>query len=276
MKRPMRNGWANVVGVIIVGIMSVGAAAPKGSAEEILARFEAKTYTDRAGKTLPYRLFTPKVEAGKKYPVVLFLHGAGGRGKDNKGQILDGKGNCASKWALAEYQAKFPCYIVAPQVPEGKQWVAVPWGDLKHTIPAEPTDELRMAKEVLDGMVDKDPAVDGARVYVTGLSMGGFGAWDIVARHPDFFAAAVPVCGGADEATAAKLKHVPIWIFHGEKDGVVKTARSRNMSAALGKAGNDVTYTEFPGVGHDSWTPAYRNEELQGWMFSKKLGSKGH
>lgn len=266
----------SIAGVIIVGMISIAAAPRKHSAEEILAKFEARTYTDPDGKTLPYRLFTPKIEAGKKYPVVLFLHGAGGRGTDNTGQILDGKGNCASKWALDEYQAKYPCFIVAPQVPEGKQWVAVPWGDPKHTIPAAPTDELRMAKEAVDVMVVKNTAVDGARVYVTGLSMGGFGTWDLLARHPEFFAAAAPVCGGADEATAGKLKSVPVWCFHGETDTVVKTARSRNMVEALKKAGGDVKYTEYPGVGHDSWTPAYREPELQQWLFSRKLMTKGH
>jgi predicted peptidase len=112
--------------------------------------------------------------------------------------------------------------------------------------------------------------IDPMRVYITGLSMGGFGAFDLLARRPDLFAASAPVCGGADEKTADKIKHIPIWAFHGAKDTAVKPARSRNMIGALEKAGGKPKYTEYPDVGHNSWDNAYRDPEFSKWFFAQK------
>jgi predicted peptidase len=103
-----------------------------------------------------------------------------------------------------------------------------------------------------------------------GVSMGGFGAWDVVTRHPDKFAAAAPICGGADENKAPLIARLPVWTFHGDKDGVVKTKRSRNMIEALKKAGSTAKYTEYPGVGHDSWNKAFAEPELLPWLFAQK------
>src|SRR5262249_52824913 len=111
---------------------------------------------------------------------------------------------------------------------------------------------------------------DQKRIYVTGLSMGGYGTWDVIGRRPDLFAAAVPVCGGGDETQAATIARVPIWAFHGARDGVVKPARSWNMVAALKKAGGHPGYTEYPDVGHDSWVPTYRDPVLFQWLFAQK------
>ena len=117
----------------------------------------------------------------------------------------------------------------------------------------------------------KELPVDPKRVYITGLSMGGYGTWDLVARRPDLFAAAAPVCGGADEAHGRRGSRTsPIWAFHGAKDTAVKPARSRNMIAALEKAGGKPKYTEYPDVGHNSWDPAYKDPELFKWLFAQK------
>ena len=116
----------------------------------------------------------------------------------------------------------------------------------------------------------KDLPIDAKRVYVTGLSMGGYGTWDLLARKPELFAAGVPVCGGADEATAEAVKGVPVWAFHGAKDGVVKPARSKNMVAALEKAGAKPKFTEYPTVGHDAWNPAYKDPAMFAWLFAQK------
>ena len=219
------------------------------------------------GKTLPYRLLKPtQVEAGRKYPLVIFLHGAGERGSDNEKQLVHGVPQ------FVQGRDKYPCFLIAPQCPDGGRWVEVDWSADSHIQPKE----LGAVGRLTLGLIEKsiqDLPVDPKRVYLTGLSMGGYGAWDLAARRPDLFAAVVPVCGGADEETAAKLKDLPIWAFHGAKDTVVKPARSRNMIAALEKAGGKPKYIEYPDVGHNSWDPAYRDPEFFKWLFAQSVGS---
>jgi predicted peptidase len=128
---------------------------------------------------------------------------------------------------------------------------------------------MRLLLELIPAL-RKEYGIDPKRIYVTGLSMGGFGTWDLIARKPDWFAAAAPVCGGADEATAATISKIPVWAFHGDQDGAVKPSRSRNMVEALKKAGGEPKYTEYKGVGHDSWNPAYKDPELMKWLFRQK------
>jgi predicted peptidase len=256
--------------VIALAAVALSARAADPNAD-ILARYEPRTYTDAAGKTLLYRLAKPAdFDKTKSYPLVLFLHGAGGRGADNIGQIRDASPNTAAKFALPKHQEKFPCFIVAPQCPPDRKWVDVDWAAASHTMPAKPTDELRMVVEVLEQLRKEFP-VDGRRIYVTGLSMGGYGTWDVIARHPNYFAAAAPICGGGDEATAGRIAAIPIWCFHGGKDGVVKPQRSRNMIEAIKKAGGEPKYTEYPNEGHGSWTPAYNEAEFLPWLFAQKL-----
>ena len=227
---------------------------------------EKHVFEDARGRKLPYRLLKPlTVEKDRRYPLVVFLHGAGERGTDNEKQLVHG----VPQFAAEETRRKYPCFLIAPQCPEGMRWVEVDWGADSHRLPAEPSEPGRLTLELIDRAM-KDLPVDPDRVYVTGLSMGGYGAWDLVARRPDLFAAAAPVCGGADEATAAKVKHVPAWVFHGAKDAAVKPARSRNMVAALEKAGGKPRYTEYPDVGHNSWDNAYRDPEFYKWLFAQK------
>ncbi len=232
------------------------------------ALYEKANFTTD-GKTLNYRVLKPaKIEEGKKYPLVLFLHGAGERGADNEKPLVHG----SSLFTLPMNRAKFPAYVVFPQCPENKMWVDVPWGDKKpHTMPKTPSEPLKLTKQMLDGFM-KDNAVDPSRIYVMGLSMGGFGAWDFIARYPGFVAAAAPVCGGADDSTASTIKHIPIWTFHGADDNVVHTIRSQSIVAALRKIDGRIRYTEYPKVGHNSWTPAFAEPELLPWMFAQKRG----
>jgi predicted peptidase len=127
--------------------------------------------------------------------------------------------------------------------------------------------------KLLLGLIDsleKTLPIDKSRIYVTGLSMGGYGTWDLISRRPERFAAAVPVCGGGDEGQAANAAKVPVWAFHGGKDGVVIPERSRNMVEALKTAGATPKYTEYPEVGHDSWNKAYADPEMMKWLFSQK------
>ena len=138
-----------------------------------------------------------------------------------------------------------------------------------HVQPKEPSEPMRLVLELIDA-VRKDYPVDPKRIYITGLSMGGFGTWDVLARRPDLFAAAVPICGGADETTAPTMATIPIWAFHGAKDPAVKVSRTRNMIEALKKAGGEPKYTEYPDVGHNSWVPAFKDPEMMKWLFAQK------
>jgi predicted peptidase len=222
------------------------------------------------GSKLPYLLLKPSnYDAQKKYPLVMFYHGAGERGDDNKSQWRNG----VEVFAKPENQAKYPCFVIAPQCPKNRQWVNVPWDAGSEVQPAEPSEQLKMSLEILKA-VEKEFSIDTNRIYVTGLSMGGFATWDVITRYPDLFAAAVPVCGGGDEKQAAKIKDLPIWAFHGGADTTVKTVRSRNMIAAIKEAGGKPRYTEYPGVGHSSWVSAYAEPELLPWLFKHTRATK--
>jgi predicted peptidase len=222
-----------------------------------------KRVFEKDGQKLPYRLLKPaKVEDGTRYPLVIFLHGAGERGTDNEKQLVHGVPQFVAN------REKYPCFLIAPQCPDGKKWVEVDWSADAHTLPKDPGEVGQLTLALIEQSL-KDLPVDPKRVYLTGLSMGGYGTWDILARRPELFAAAAPVCGGADEATATKIKDIPVWVFHGAKDGAVKVARSRNMVAALEKAGGKPKYTEYPDVGHNSWDPAYKDPEFYEWLFAQ-------
>ena len=218
------------------------------------------------GRRLPYRLLRPlKVEPGKKYPLVVFLHGAGERGTDNEKQLIHG----VPQFATLENRKKYPCFLIAPQCPEEKKWVEVDWSADSHTQPKEPGEVGKLTLTLIEEEIKELP-VDPTRVYITGLSMGGYGTWDLVARRPDLFAAAAAICGGADETTAPKIKDIPIWAFHGAKDTAVKPDRSRHMIAALKKAGGKPKYTEYADVGHNSWDNAYRDPQFFQWLFAQR------
>ncbi len=214
--------------------------------------------------SLPYRLLVPaKIEEGKKYPLVIFLHGAGERGTDNEKQLVHGIPD------FVKNREKYPAFVIAPQCPANKKWAEVDWSAKTHTLPKEPSDPAKLLLALLETFIKEKP-VDSKRIYLTGLSMGGYGTWDLIARKPEFFAAAAPVCGGGDEATAEKIKNVPLWVFHGDKDTVVIPERSRNMVEAIKKAGGKPKYTEYKGVGHDSWVKAYSDPEFFAWLFAQK------
>ena len=228
--------------------------------------FEAKTFTGAAGKPLPYRLMKPlTVEANKKYPLVIFLHGVGENGSDNRSQLKNG----VMEFAKPAIREKFQFFMACPQCPQGVKWVDTNWGLPKHTQHKEPTWPLLTMMELKESL-EKELPGDTSRVYICGVSLGGFGTWDAITRWPEKFSAAVPVCGGADEAKAPMVVKLPIWTFHGDKDGVVLTIRSRNMVKAIKDAGGDAKYTEYPGVGHDSWNKAFIEPGLMDWIFAQK------
>jgi predicted peptidase len=239
--------------------------APRPVIEGRAMKYTGGEYNDEEFKYSLIRPLNP--EPGKKYPLVVFLHGAGERGDDDKAQL-----KFLPEWmAKPENWEKYPCYLLAPQCRRGKKWVEVDWGDkLSVQSPRDPGDQMKVAMKMLDSTIKMNP-IDTNRIYLTGLSMGGYGSWDWAMREPDRFAAVVPICGGGDESKADKLVNVPIWAYHGDADDAVPVERSRRMIEAIKKAGGNPKYTELPGVGHNSWTPAYTDPNGPvPWMFSQR------
>jgi predicted esterase len=235
------------------------------------ADFDARTFRDAGGHALPYRLFVPRgLSPSRKVPLVLFLHGSGGRGDDNLHQLTDQAAPLV--FVQPDNQARWPVFMVAPQCPAGEQWVAMPWGapSGKGHRPAEPTWPMAAALALVDQLATEFPAIDATQLYVTGMSMGGYGTFDAAARAPHRWRAAVPICGGYDETQVAPLVGVPLWAFHAEDDPVVPVARTRDVIAALRRLGGHPRYTEYPASarhGHLSWIPAYADPALLPWMF---------
>jgi predicted peptidase len=197
---------------------------------------------------LNYRVLEP-ADQSTPQPLLLFLHGSGSRGDDNVAQLR----GLPSQLIESEWRQRCPGFVLAPQCPPGSDWQR----------------ELPALISLLD-VWRNDPRVDRRRVYVTGLSMGGFGTWHLIAAKPDWLAAAVPICGGGDPDTAAKLLPVPIWAVHGHEDKVVPPDQSRQMIDALRAAGGDPKYTQLPDVGHNCWTQAYRDPDgVLHWMHSQ-------
>lgn len=234
----------------------------QGQSENV---FEKHFFCNIPGDTLYYRLMRPMDnDTVKKYPIVLFLHGAGERGKDNNSQLVNGALNFASTLN----RKIFPCYMIVPQCAAGYRWVETDWNLPSHIQPEKPSVYLERTMRLLDSLTKK-LNVDTNRIYITGLSMGGFGTWDAISRCPWKFAGAVPVCGGGDTTKASLIKDIPIWAFHGDSDKVVMTSRSRDMIAVIKKSGGNPNYTEYPNIGHNAWSKAYAGMEMYQWLFSQ-------
>lgn len=237
-------------------------------ADEIDHYTAAEWKSPREGSFL-YRHRAPaKVEPGTLYPLLVFLHGAGGRGSDNKGQLNDARGvQALEKNGVSSVHQS---YIIAGQVPRGQKWVSVDWKTSHHRMPPV-SDSMRMLFESLDAFIaNPNTQIDPDRIYIMGLSMGGYGTWDAIQRRPEFFAAAVPICGGGDDTRAKSIAPLPIWAWHGDQDGAIPVSRSRDMIAALKKAGGTPKYTEVKGQGHGVWTNCWNSADLWTWLFAQK------
>ncbi len=235
--------------------------------------FDASVFRSSSGDRLPYRLLKPSANsssdsAGPNYPLVVFLHGAGERGDDNQVQLLHG----VREFATDAVRQRYPAFVVAPQCPQDQQWVDTPWSAPSHRMAAEPTPAMSWTFELIEHLAERFP-IDGNRIYLTGMSMGGFGVWEALARRPARFAAGVIVCGGADLATASTIAHVPVWVFHGERDTDVLPQRSREMVHALQLAGGTPRYTEYVDVGHHSWLQTFRDPNMVAWLFAQRLNA---
>ena len=229
--------------------------------------FEAHHHIE-GNDTLPYRLYrSQKADTmTEALPLVIFLHGAGERGNDNYMQLK----HCIKYFLDDTVTSRYPFLLMVPQCPDRKRWVNTDWSLPEHTMDSVPTSELRGVIAVLDSLIDCG-AVDSTRVYICGISMGGFGTWDALQRWPEKFAAAIAICGGGDPACAEAMKDIPVYIFHGLQDGVVMPSRSIQMYDALQKAGNKETVlVTYPELGHGCWDEAFSTPGLFGWLFGKK------
>jgi len=231
------------------------------------------------GTTYKYQVFVPETwTAHQKWPVILFLHGAGERGNDGIQQSDVGIGT-----EIRVDRGRIPAIVVMPQCRKNMWWTQPPMDDL--------------AMATLDA-ASKEFHGDPERTYLTGISMGGYGSWHLAEKYPRKFAAMIVICGGirptaatlkahpdlakwspADDpksysAAAAKIGKTPVWIFHGADDDIVPITESRQMYAAMKEVGAEAHYTEYPNIKHVSWDKAYDDEKLFPWLFSKSLGPK--
>lgn len=225
------------------------------------------TYTNE-DTTLPYRLILPKdYDESKEYSLLFFFHGAGERGNDNEKQFF----HCVQY--LADNMPE--TIIVAPQCPEGEQWVDTPWANGAYSIEAVPeSDQMKAVMELLE-QLKTEYSVDTDRIYASGISMGGFGTWDVMMRHNDVFAAAIAVCGGGDISQAENLVDVPLFVFHGDADTAVPVSGSRDTVQAIKDAGGTkVEYVEYKGAGHGIWNDAFATEGLLEKLLNCKLSDR--
>jgi predicted peptidase len=271
----MNTKPSNTVAYFFIAVIFISCIVksppPRFSQDKSL--FEKETFMSSSGEVLPYRILKPlDFDKSKKYPIVLFLHGAGERGSDNEAQLTHG----VSTFLTEKYRTEYPCIVIAPQCPKEGYWASAKFTRDKYPIDFdfnysyEITPALDAAIELLDSYIE-DEFTDTSRVYITGLSMGGMGTFEAVGRFPELFAAAVPICGGGDTGSYnSETAQVPFWIFHGDADGVVPVENSRKMYARLMELEADVKYQEYADINHNSWENAYNEVNLVPWMFSKK------
>lgn len=225
----------------VLAVIATAIALPATSASR------AKKMMSSVTSSLNYLTFLPKSykAKGAGVPLILFLHGSGERGKDLE------KVKAWGPPAIAERDPDFPFMVISPQLPDGEAWHAL----------------------ALKGLLDQVLAkynVDRRRVYLTGLSLGGYGAWDLASRYPDYFAAVAPICGGGIARSVGSMRAVPTWVFHGKMDDAVPEEESARMVAALQAAGGDVRYTVLPEGGHiDAWVHAYDKAGLFDWFMQQ-------
>lgn len=229
---------------------------------------EYRTFVSAEGDSLDYRMISPEnMKTKGKYPLVLFLHGAGERGNDNERQMVHG----SQMFLNPVNREKYPAFVLFPQCPQSGYWAYESRPASFTDMPAEVeiSRVFKTLKQLLDSYI-ANPNVDASRVYIMGLSMGAMGTFDMVIRFPEVFAAAVPICGTVNPDRLAAAKDVKFRIFHGDADDVVPVECSRKAYKALKAAGADVEYIEFPGCNHGSWNPAFSTPDFMKWLFKQK------
>ena len=213
-----------------------------------LTKDSAKVKSDQGGATtLGFWTYLPKASPpATGWPLLVFLHGSGERGTDL--ELVKKHGPPKLAGTRPELES---FYMLAPQCPLGRWW------------------DTASVKDLIDQTVASQ-SVDSKRIYITGISMGGFATWTLLREHPGIIAAAVPICGAGDPASVSRFKSVPIWAFHGDKDEAVPVQRSIEMVEALKKVNGNIKFTLYPDTGHDSWTRTFDNPDLYRWLLEQK------
>lgn len=260
----------SLLALVCMGILGLSAHTLTG---QDLALFQKKEIIEGTD-TLRYRILYPEnYNANQKYPLVLFLHGAGERGNDNEAQLKHG----SKLFLQAENRRNFPAIVIFPQCPKNSYWSSLnvkrkegKQSKFEFPYDKQATASMNLSIKLVQDLLDKG-LLDEKRIYISGLSMGGFGTFEALVRHPNLFAAAMPICGGGSVKLAkVYAKKLPLWIFHGEVDSVVPVELSRNVYNKLKALGADVKYTEYPGVNHNSWDNAFAEPEYLPWMFAQQ------
>lgn len=230
----------------------------------------AREYYKNADTLLPYRIYIPfNYSPEKQYPLLVGLHGAGLRGEDNEKQL-----KFIDTLLLQTDLELDDAIIIFPQCPTDQRWVDTAWAKGSYSVDNTPeSNELRAVVELVQELMEKYP-VDKSRVYACGFSMGGFGTWDLLMRHPDLFCAGVPMCGAGDPSKASVFQNIPVWAIHGAQDPTVPVRGSQEMIQAIEAAGiTNAKYTELPEHAHDVWNYTYTNRDIFQWLFAQKKTS---
>lgn len=255
--------------VVLVCAVTAGAVAAQAQFA-INEMFTPTTITNHLNETMPVRVWRNYKASDLPVPVLVLLHGSGECGQDNAKTLAPF--TAIHRQALIDDDVPPALYLI-PQCTQRNAWVRSLAFKEDYRLPRYPAPALRTVKEYLDQLV-ADGVVDPDRIYIGGLSLGGFGTWDAIQRWPNYFAAAVPICGGGsvqEEAIQAATT-TSVWVFHGEADTSVPVACSRRMVAAMTKAGVTPKYTEYPKTGHNVWGRAFQDTALLKWVFRQRRG----
>jgi predicted peptidase len=255
---------------LFICCLSLGLLCPAiAQSEAAEAAYEQRQFRNAEDDSLLYRWLAPdSLLADVRYPLVVFLHGAGERGDGNTAQLK----HVLPRFIENGRAFNFPCFVFAPQCPNEQRWSNGVFDEetRNYLLTDSMSKPLAMTIEAMGTLLQRHP-IDTSRIYVVGLSMGGAAVWELAFRYPSLFAAAVPICGFADTRFAPRIKDLPVWAFHGADDSVVPPAYSRQIVVALRAAGGHPVYTEFEGVGHDSWGPAFSNLPfIYDWLFAQR------
>ena len=228
--------------------------------------FLARIYTNALRKTLPYRLLVPQdYDPKKAYPVIVYLHGAAGRGDDNAEPLNWGP----LLFLEPSLREKHRFFLLVPQCSRSSAWAESSWSGL--TGPRE-GEALRLTLELVSDILPREFNIDAKRRYLTGVSMGGHAVWVALVRRPGFFAAAIPVCsGGSPKIVNDAAARYPVWVFHSDDDHLVPVQQARDLVKTWRQHGGIAKYTEYTGLKHSSWKKAYVEPEMFDWLFQQRL-----